>query len=907
MRTTTLARVALSSALILAVSALLTGAAAAQSPPPTPESVLGFRVGADFKLATYDESLAYFRQLAAASDRVELREVGRTSMGKPWVMALVSAPENLARVEEYREIARRLAYPQGEAGDQPMLTEAEARQLARTGKAIVHIDGGLHASEVAHAQHTVQLAYDLASSTDPAIESILDEVILMLWPSVNPDGQNIVVDWYRGNVGGPYEVSPVPWLYQKYVGHDNNRDAYMLNMIESRVLARTWREWEPQIIYIHHQSSPFPTRIWLPPFAEPIATRVHPLMSRTVNTIGMLIAQKLEGNGQVGATHMGTGFDAWYPGYIDYMPMLRNVAAWWTETALYAYATPKFYTLRDFPESRRDLRSESLYSSPWEGGWWHLRDAVDYMLTASLATMEYAAKFREDLLYNRYQAGRDTILKYRQEPPFAYVVPQQQRDPVAAVEMLRRLAFNGARVYALGQDRSIEGLPYSAGDWVIPMDQENAELVRQVLEVQEYPDLREYPDGPPEQPYDAAGWSLPHQMGVRTIEVSAPLDASVRGALTALRGEPAAFDPSAESNAEVDPTMDRSAFDSVPGLGFDTDPVAVAIVPPAGEITGRGSALSVDPAQNNAFRAVARAWREGARVTFAGGDDGYSGYMIAGMDAAAAGRMVDELALRAEWDAPGGAALREPRIGLYRPWTASMDEGWTRWVLERYEIPFTSLRDAEVRAGNLSDRYDAILIADIRGRSILNGHEPGTVPARYAGGIGEAGVRALRNFVERGGTLVTFNQATRFAIEQLGLPVTDAAAELSREDFFLGTSQLEAEVDTLHPLMAGMPARASITTRFSPILEPGEGFDGEVLISYPESGDPLLSGYLLGAEFLHGKAAALRVRHGEGQVVLLGFAPQWRGQPFGTLRIFLNALLLPRSVVDGLVISEAGE
>ena len=367
-------------------------------------------------------------------------------------------------------------------------------------------------------QHTIQLAYDLLTGRDdPEIAAIFDNVIFMLWPTLNPDGQTMVAEWYRSNVGTPYEVAPLPRLYQKYVGHDNNRDAYMLNMIESRVVMRTWRHWEPQIVYTQHQTAPFPTRIWLPPFAEPIGSEVHPLMSRTVNSIGMLMAQALEERGQIGATHMGTGFDAWYPGYVDYLPMLRNAAAFWTETALYRYATPHFYTVQDFPENRRTLRSESLYPSPWKGGWWRIRDAIDYMLTTSTATLDFAAKFKNDLLYNRYQSGRDTIRKYAAEPPYAFFVPEGGRDPVAVVELMRRLAFTGVRVHQLERAAVHEGMTHPAGTWVIPMDQEFAELVRQVLGVQTYPDLREFPDGPLEQPYDAAGWTLSYQMGVHVV------------------------------------------------------------------------------------------------------------------------------------------------------------------------------------------------------------------------------------------------------------------------------------------------------------------------------------------------------------------------------------------------------
>ena len=491
----------------LLVAAALPGALAPLSAQvPTPESVLGFPVGADFELATYERSLEYFQQLAAASDRVELREVGRTSFGRPWYLALISSADNLRNVERHREIAHRLADPPDD------MTDEEARRLASEGRVIVHIDGGLHATEVAHGQHTIQLAYDLVTGdNDPEIAAILDNVILLLWFSINPDGQTMVADWYRSNLGTQYEVAPMPRLYQKYIGHDNNRDGYMINQIESRVVTRVVRDWEPQIIYNHHQSSPFPTRIWIPPFAEPISPNVHPLMWRTVNLIGMAMAQALEERGQRGAVHMGSGFDNWYPGFMDHAHNFHNVASFLTETALYRYATPNFYTINDFPADTRDLRPQSLYASPWEGGWWRVGDAVDYMLTASVSVLDVAAKYRTDLLFNRFQAARDVVAQYRAGPPYAYFIPQDQDDPVAAAEMLRRLAFNGIRVHQLQEALTHDGITHVPGSWAILMDQPNANFVRQLFAVQEYPDLREYPEGPPEQPYDVSGWTLPYQ------------------------------------------------------------------------------------------------------------------------------------------------------------------------------------------------------------------------------------------------------------------------------------------------------------------------------------------------------------------------------------------------------------
>ena len=863
------ARAALLAAVLLLAAPPQAAPVSGQRALPTPESVLGFQPGDDFKLATYDESISYFRALDAASDRITLADVGVTSEGRTWTIAFISSPANLARLEEIRTTAQRLAHPAG-------LTDAEASRLARGGVPIVDISGGLHASEVAGAQHTIQLAYDLvAAQGDPRLDAILEHVVLMLWPSLNPDGQDIVVNWYRAHVGGPFETAPLVELYQEYVGHDNNRDAYMLNVTESRVITRAWRHWEPQIIHVHHQSSPFPTRIWLPPFAEPIAPRTPALVSREINAIGMLMAQLLESRGQVGAVHMGTGFDAWYPGYIDYMPVFQNIAAYWTETALYRYATPRQYTLDDFPREMRDLRAGSLYSSPWTGGWWRLRDAVEYMLTASIAVLDYAAKYREDVLYNRYQSGRDQIRRYTDGPPFAYIVPQDQRDPMAAAELLRRLAFHGIRVSQLDREAALDGMTFPRGTWVVPMQQEFAELVRQLFDAQVYPDLREYPDGPPEQPYDAAGWTLPLQMDVRVIAAREPLSPDFTAALEPLG--PATADGNTAGQA-------RRAW-GPQDAPFSAHPIAAAIAPPRGAITGTGPRVAVDPAHNETFRIVARTLAAGGRVRFANGR-----YVLDGVDAGMLSRWIEESGLRALRVSGDGPAVRT-RIGIYKSWRANMDEGWTRWLLDTYEVPYTSVTDTDVRAGTLRERFDVLILASDGTQAMVDGHPEGSVPPEYAGGIGEAGVRALDAFVRDGGTLVCLNQSADFAIARLHVPVRNVLAGVDRRSFFGNGSILEVTTDPGHPVMAGMPERAKIFFDRSPAFATTDGFQGRILARYADAGSPLLSGYLLGEDRLHGQAAAIDVAHGAGHVILIGFRPQWRGQPWGSFRVLLNAAL----------------
>jgi hypothetical protein len=862
---------------------------------PTPESVIGFRPGADYKLATYDQSVDYFKKVAAGSKYVKLVEAGKTSQGRTMYYALVSSPDNLKKIDGLREIARRLAHPQG-------LTDAEAKKLAHAGKAFVHIDGGLHSTEVAGPQHTPQLLYDLVSkANEPETKAILHNVVVMLWPTINPDGQQMVAEWYMKNVGTPYELSGLPRLYQEYVGHDNNRDAYMLNMIESRVLEHTWRQWEPQIIYVHHQSGPFPTRIWLPPFSEPVGIDAPFIMSREVNMIGMAIAKGLEEKGQVGATHMGTAFDAWYPGYVDYAPNFKNIAAFWTETALFQYATPHEYTLNDFPANQRDLRPQSLYSSPWPPGTWRLRDAVDYMETASLSVLEFASKYKDSLLYDRYQAGRDQIALGKKKAPYAYFVPQQQRDPVAAVEMLRRIAFGGVRVSTLTATVTIGAETFPAGTWVIPTDQEFAAMAREVLDAQAYPDLRQYPGGPPERPYDAAGWSLPMQMGVRVIAAASPLTDDTRAKMKLIGAMPPA--KVTPDTYEAALKTDAATFDSVPGVGFNTDPAAAAIVPAAGLISGSGEVLLVDPAQNNTFKAINLAWKQGATVQATAGPSGAPiRYALRGLTATAQDEMVKALALQAErTTAAPGRAVRQPRIGIYQPWNGSMDEGWSRWVLEQYGFTLIPVHPEDFKTP-LGQKIDVLLIADdarvpVAGAAAGRGGRggaPQAVRPEYAYQLTAADLQSFEQFVRNGGTVVCLSGASTFAIQQLKLPVKNVVAGLRPEEFFLRGSIVEVTTDPTHPVMAGMPDKATVFVDGSPVFEPQEGFKGTVLARYQETGSPLRSGYIIGEKYVQGKAAALDVELDKGHVVLLGFRPEWRGQPFGTFRVLFNAALYSR-------------
>lgn len=822
--------------------------AATSQTVPAPASVLGHTPGDDFYLANYDESKAYFQQLAKASNRIKIIDVGKTTRGLDWQIAIISSPENLAQLDKYEDINRRLTWARG-------LDDAAARDLARQGKIFVHIDGGMHSTEVAGAQHSIILAYKLLSAqNDPEIDAILNNVILVLWPTLNPDGQNEVVAWYRKNLGTSYEVSPLPDLYQEYVGHDNNRDGYMNNMLESQEVTHQELIWNPEIFYTQHQTAPFPARIFIPPFVEPISSNIQPILMRWLNALGIDMAAYLDEHNMPGAINR-VGFDNWYPGFQDFTGIFRNSISFFTETALYGYATPHFYTVRDFPQDFRSLDSQVFYSSPWEGGWWRLGDAVRYMVGASMSVLDTAAKYHEQLLYNKYQAGRDNISRFTNNPPYAYVISTEQRDLGEAATLVDKLMVNGIEVRQATQPFAANGRNYPAGSWVILMDQPFAGLVKELFEPQKYPDLRE--NGTPIRPYDVAGWTLPMQMGVDADAVLRPVSSADRANLKLL-----------------------DKFSA-----------------PAGNTEGSGSVFLLDPRTNAHFKAMNEILGSGGHVSFTtDSTDGLpaGAAVMTGMtrDRVAALSSDLSLSIRAIDKAPEDViATKKPRVGLYRAWTADIDEGWTRWILKNYGFAPVTLHNGDIQASHLLDNLDAIILPDADPNQILNGFAPGSVPGEYVGGVGQTGVESLREFVAGGGTLVAFNNASLFVIEQFGLPVTNVLANLKPDEFYCSGSLLRVEIpDSNRPGLWGLPRDPVVMFERGPVFATNPGFRGAVLASYPENVSPLASGYLLHPERIEGKAAALEVGYGNGRIYLFGFKPQWRAQSHGTYKFFFDAI-----------------
>ncbi len=821
---------------------------------PTPGSVLGHTPGDDFYLADYEDTVRYFHALADASaGRMKMFTVGKTTEGKDIEIAVISSAANLSKLDETKQIAGRMAH----AAD---LTDDAARELARTSRVIVHIDGGLHSSEVAGTQHTMVLAYKLLSAKDdPEVDAILENVVLVLWPTLNPDGQDMVVHWYRKNLGTKYEVSPLPWLYQEYVGHDNNRDGYMLNMKEEQVVTKTQLEYSPVIFYCQHQTAPFPARIWIPPFSDPISSNISPYVRSWLNVVGTNMAAYLNAHKMPGAISESR-FDNWYAGFMDWAHVFRNEISFFTETALYEYATPHFYTVNDFPKNYQDLRALTMYTTPWEGGWWHLKDAVDYMVGGSMSVLDLAAKNRETLLYNRYQAARDNIEHYRSEPPFAYVISSRQTDTPEAGLLAQLMIDNGLDVYASKDGFKANGVSYPAGSWVIPMDQPFSAMAKELFERQKYPDALENGTSKSiDLPYDVTGWTLPLQMGVDVDAVTDPLQAEQRGLMTKI------------DKAEA----------------------------PAAGVDGAGTTFAVSHRVNASFELVNAVLREGGTVSLAqdavktpaGMEKG--AFVIGGVARTKIEELTKKYAAPAEAvTAPAHTlALKKARIGLYRPWAPSIDEGWTRWVLENYGFEPKSLYNADIRSANLRSRYDVIVLPDLSTRQLMEGFGIGVVPGQYSGGIGQDGLNNIREFVREGGTLIALNKTASTLIPLLSLPVENVIEGAKSDKFFCSGALLRLNLEHAElPVNYGVSESPVVMFQSGPAFAPAAGFHGAVLARYPKETNPLESGLLLHPEAIEGKAAAMELVYGKGRIVLFGFKPQFRGQSHATYKYLFNEL-----------------
>lgn len=821
-------------------------------PVTAPREALGFEVGDDYKLADWGQITSYFQTLDRQSDRIATEVIGQTTLKRPFVAVTITSPANHAKLARLQDITRRLGDPRGVSDDQ-------VEALIAEGKSVIAITCSVHATEVAAAQMSMALAHRLATSASAEVQQILDNTVLILVPSLNPDGLDIVVSWYRRTVGTPFDGAPVPELYHHYTGHDNNRDWYMFTQVETRtIIDGVYKRWHPQVLYDVHQMGSNGARLFVPPFMDPYEPNIDPILIQGAAFIGQAMMNRLVGERKTGVVTNAI-YDAWSPAraYQHYHGAVRILS----EAASVRYASPIDLSFSDLrPGLGYDPRVLSWkMPEPWRGGKWRLRDIVDYELTAAMGALENMALYRERWLRNFYRVGKRAV--EWTGAPAAYIVPTAQRDPAAVAEMLEVLRFGEVEIHRAQTAFSASGVNYPAGTTVIPLAQPYGSFAKALLERQTYPDLREYPGGPPQRPYDVVAHTLPLQMGVDVVAVDALPTVSL-----------------ARVEGPIAPTPGRVA-------------------------TGPAHTYVLGHESNASFKALNRLLKAGTPVSWTtapiqlGGRTFGPGAMAIPATSATEAtlrRLAGELGLDfAAAPAPltgSGYHVTMPRVGLYKSYVASMDEGWTRFVFESYELPFTSVVDADIRAGNLRARFDAIVLpGELSDSDIVFGHRSGNLPEEFVGGITEAGVQHLRDFVQAGGTLIALDEATLFAAQRFNLPVTNAVEGLRNNEFYVPGSLLRVELDTSHPLTFGMPPQSPVFFQHNAAFTVSGA--ARSVAKYPTQ-DVLMSGWVLGETALHGKSAIVDVPLGRGRIILMAIRPQFRAQVRATYKLLFNALYL---------------
>jgi hypothetical protein len=839
----------------------------------TPEKFFGFQLGADRKMARWDKIVEYYGVLEKQSGgRMKVINMGPTSEGNPFLMVIITSPSNFARLDRLREVNLRLSDPRG-------LTETQAHTFVDEGKAVVVQSMSMHATEIGGTQMAPELAFDLLARKDEEARRILDNVIFIEVPCFNPDGEIMVTDWYNKQLGTPYEGTNPPWLYQKYAGHDNNRDAFQTNIPDSQYMAKIlFTDWRPEAYVDHHGMGPNGARIFLPPYAEPMRPFADPLLWRELSWYGAHMAYKEEEANLSGAIN-----DAIYSGWghfgFHWITPFHNIAGMLTESAAARLATPQFLHPDELRGNTRNLpvyQAETIFPNPWPGGWWHLRDIVDRQKVSAWATLDLAARNRETVLWNAYLKGKRQTERGAAGKPAAYLISTLQHDPLTSIKMVNKLLLQGIEIQRASKPITIaSGMTYPAGSFVISMAQPKMGLIRYLLGRTFYPDNEwtRNRDGTPTRPYDMATDTMFEYMGVR-----------------------------------VDP---------VDELGEVAVEKVTAPIEAVGKIARSANGYSMDGRLNDSFRAMNLLFDKGVAVrrvdkTAAGLHPG--DFLVASgsepvLEAIAKQTGVDFKPLPGAVSA-GVHDTKRQRIAMYQRFGGgNIDEGWTRLVLEQFNFPYKSIFDPEIKAGNLIDKYDVLIIpndstATITGEPAAGGRggrggeegggggRGGNTPPEFRTGLAAEGVNSIRDFVQKGGTLVTLNGATAFPVDRLGIGVRNVLAGKNTKEFWCPGSTLRVTFDNTNPLAYGMPSHGLALYLDSPAFEitapSAENY--QTIVRY-EDRDLLESGWLVGEENLTRKAAVVSAKLGQGTVVLIGFPVQHRAQTHGTYKLLFNTLV----------------
>jgi zinc carboxypeptidase len=897
-------------------------ARAAQAHITSPKEAFGHDFGEDYFLASYQQISTYWRALAKESPRITVHEIGKTAEGRPHLMAIVTSPANHARLARYKEIARRLALAEG-------VTDDQARAMAREGKAVVWIDGGLHATEVLGAQQLGEMVYQMVSRTDEETRRILDDCII-LFVHANPDGNDLTADWYmREPDPQKRTLANLPRLYQKYIGHDNNRDFFASTQAETENINRVlYHEWFPQILYNHHQSGPAGTVLWSPPLRDPFNYNQDPLLVLGLQTIGIALQTRLAVEGKPGTTsRSGGAYDGWWNGGIRNTAAFHNIIAILTE--MIGGPTPMRIPL---VMQRQLPTSDMPYPvAPQE---WHFRQSVDYSIAANRGVLDMASKMKENFLYNIYRMGKNSIERGSRDTwtpaphryaaaaaklgvtdpsgggrgaaanperdaalwaelrrpelrdPRGYIIPSDQPDFPTATKFVNALRETGITVHRATRAFDAAGKAYPAGSYVVLTAQAFRPHVIDMFEPQDHPDNFPYPGAAPIPPYDNAGWTLAYQMGVQFDRV-----------LDAFSGP---FERIADWN--VKPPQGRLGKPDQPSGGqtLVTDHRVVDSFVALNRLLGAGEQVY---------------WTQ-APMTVAGRQYPAGAFQIpVGPDTVSVAQgIASDRGINFDWYAtapPGGSwKLRKPRVGLWDQYGGSMLAGWTRWILEQFEFGFDRVFAPQLDAGNLRAKYDALIFVEggiPAARTTAGGRggtaapiDPRDIPAEYRDQLGrvtaDKTLPQIKAFLENGGTVIALGESAVNLAGFLDLPIenhlVENGAPLPRTKFYAPGSVVRIHVDTSSPLGHGLAEQTDTFFDNSPVfkLGPDAASRGVKAIAWFDSKTPLRSGWAWGQQYLEGGVAAIEAPVGQGRVVLFGPEILQRAQPHGTFKFLFNAI-----------------
>lgn len=852
----------LTAVLALSLAAFQLPAVQAQGGITPPEKFFGFRLGSDRSIARWDRLVEYYRLIEKeAGGKIKVVDMGPSTEGNPFLLVIISSRGNIAALDRLQKVNAAISDPRGRQ-------ESEIRKLVAEGRAVVLQSMSLHATEIGGAQMAPELAYDLVSRTDEETARILENVVFLLVPSFNPDGANMVADYYKKYLGTQFEGGSLPWLYHKYTGHDNNRDAFMTNMVESQYMAKImFRDWIPQAYVDHHHMGSYGARIYIPPYAEPIRPHGDPLVWREMSWYGAHMAYKEEEAGLSGVINMSQ-YSGWGHFGFHWITPFHNIAGMLTESASARIATPLFIhpdQLKGNTRGMPEYEAQTTFPNPWPGGWWRLRDIIDRQKVSAWALLDLAARNRETVLWNAYLKARRQTERGASGKPLAYVIPRAQHDPLTAVKMVNKLLVQGIEVHeSRGGFTTAAGMIYPPGSWVVSLAQPKMGLIRYLLGRTFYPDNEwtRSRDGSPIRPYDMATDTMFEFMGVR-----------------------------------VDP-LDEAAPS---GLAKIEAPVAVEA-----KVAPNSAAYSLDGRLNDSFRAVNMLIDQGIpvrRVAANSGDLRAGDFIVPGSrpDVVAGIARTTGVDFRPVKGPSEGHELKRLRVGMYRRYMGgNMDEGWTRFLLEQFGFPYKSVMDAELKAGGLNSNYDVIILPDDSTAALTGerGESASRIeqeyPPEYRSGFGKEGVEALKSFVDKGGTLIALGGSGSFAAGKFDLRLKDVTAGVSPKLFWCPGSTLHVNLDTSHPLSWGMPESGlALYLGGNAVYEilPGPHNDRyQVVVRYADR-DLLESGWLVGEQLIAKKAAVVVAGYGKGSVVLYGIRPQHRAQTHGTFKLFFNALV----------------